>query len=228
MNAAVSFWTWLLIRLTGQVAKAVITVTGIDKVQSSSLLIQVLDSTTGRVLKTVAMKPRGRSKAHFLVSFKPPSTPFKLKIKGKTKAGNTFERSSRKEIQATTALIRVHSAKDGQLTIPRGKRSYVIMMIYNTGPTGRFKIVVTDPLGFAVSRKNRQIRVRKNRSKRFSIWFQANSSAKPGMADPAAVSIVRRSTGVKTGQVLNLIVVWSLLSCWPCTGNISRNTHDDI
>jgi hypothetical protein len=64
-------------------------------------------------------------------------------VKGKTKRGNAFERSSRNKIHAATALIRVRSAKHGQLTIPRGKRTFVVIMVYNTGLTEIFGIVVS-------------------------------------------------------------------------------------
>jgi hypothetical protein len=55
----------------------------------------------------------------------------------------------KKTIHVTTALIRVYKAQHGQLTIPRGRRMYVILLIFNTGATETFDVSVNDPLRYA-------------------------------------------------------------------------------
>ncbi|XP_031557718.1 von Willebrand factor A domain-containing protein 7-like [Actinia tenebrosa] len=193
--------------LAGQRANAIITVAGAERIQRNRLSVELIDSRNGRVLTTVAMTPRSSSKAHFVVSFTPPSTPFKLRMKGRTKAGNVFERSSIKTIRATTALIRVYRAKDGQLTIPRGRRMFVILLIFNVGPTETFDVSVNDPKQYATKRRKRHVKVNKNRSRRFSMWFTAPLSATPGESYPVAVTIKGRKSRVETGQILNFMVV---------------------
>ncbi|XP_031573152.1 von Willebrand factor A domain-containing protein 7-like [Actinia tenebrosa] len=192
--------------LAGQRANAIITVAGAERIQRNRLSVELIDSRNGRVLTTVAMTPRSSSKVHFVVSFTPPSTPFKFRMKGRTKAGHGFERSSRKTIRATTALIRVYRAKDGQLTIPRGRRMYVILLIFNVGPTETFDVSVNDPKRYATTRRKQRVQVYKNRSRRFILWFTAPSSATPGKGYPVAVTIKGRKSRVETGQILNLIV----------------------
>ena len=192
---------------TGRVAHAIITVTGVERIQTNTLKLDVIDDTSGRTLQTLTLKPRTRSKAHFTVSFTPPSKPFKLHMKGRTLAGNAFERSSKKIVKPLTAIVRVYKAMNGQLALPRGRRMYVIMKIFNYGPTEKFDVSINDPLGYSTSRPNQVVKVDSKRDRRFIMFFSASQKAKPGISYPVAVNIKGKTTGVEAAQILNMIVI---------------------
>ena len=155
----------------GQKANTIITITGVEKIQTSTLKLDVIDSKRGAVLRTLTLTPRKRSKEHFLVSFSPPSKPFRFRLRGKTIAGNNFERSSKKTVKPLTALVRVYKAMNGLLALPRGRRMYVVMKIFNNGPTEVFDVTVNDPLGYSTSRRKLKVKVYSKRDRRFAYMI---------------------------------------------------------
>ena len=84
----------------------ILTVAGANKIHKKSLSLDLM-SMDDRRLGTAAVTPHGSSGAHFSATFSPPSAPFKLKFKGMTKKGYSFERLSRNAVHPSHALIRV-------------------------------------------------------------------------------------------------------------------------
>ncbi|XP_048577662.1 uncharacterized protein LOC125559822 [Nematostella vectensis] len=70
---------------------------------------------------------------------RPPSVPFKLRLRGTTVGGFRFERISRKIITAKSAIIRMVYNKN-YYTLPRGKRSYARFAIHNNGASDTFRV----------------------------------------------------------------------------------------
>lgn len=152
--------------LIGQNANTIVTVTGAEKLRPYSLRLDLIDVKRGGVLMTRTLRPRRRSKEHFLVSFRPPTKPFKLRLRGLTRAGKSFERTSRKTIKPLSAIVRVYKSMNGLLVLPRGRRMYVIMIIFNHGNTEIFDININDPLRYATSRKRFRVKVYRRRTRR--------------------------------------------------------------
>ncbi|EDO42254.1 predicted protein [Nematostella vectensis] len=103
-----------------------------NRLQVSSLRLDALDRF-GNVLE---MSMVSRATATFQ---RPPSVPFKLRLRGTTVGGFSFERISRKIITAKSAIIRMVYNKN-YYTLPRGKRSYVRFAIHNNGASDTFRV----------------------------------------------------------------------------------------
>ena len=183
----------------------ILTVAGANKINSKSLSLDLM-SMDGRRLGTTTVTPHGTSGAHFSASFTPPSAPFKLKLKGKTKKGFTFERNSHNTVRPSHALIRVLYARN-EYTIPAGGRGFVMFVVYNTGSTETFDIKVKDRLKYVARLRRTAITVRKGRKSFFSFTFKAPSSAARGGSDEVLATITGRTSKKTVGHVVRLMVV---------------------
>lgn len=65
-------------RFLGRKTDTIVTVTGVERIQTNNLKLDLLESKTNKVLGTFTLTPRRRSKAHFTVSFSPPSSAFRF------------------------------------------------------------------------------------------------------------------------------------------------------
>ena len=183
----------------------ILTVTGANKINSGSLSLDLM-SLDERRLDTTTVIPQGTSGAHFSASFTAPSVPFKLKLRGTTKKGNSFERNSHSTVHPSHLLIRVLYARD-DYTIPAGGRGFVMFVVHNTGPTEVFDIKVKDRLKFVAHLRRNFITVRQGRTSFFSVTFNAPSSAARGENDEVLATITGRTSGKTAGHVVKLMVV---------------------
>ena len=179
-------------------------VTEAAKIDGSSLAI-VLLSTDGKPLGTAPVKPVGTSGAHFSASFTPPSVPFRLMLKGKTKKGNQFERNSHTVAKPSTVLVRVLYAKE-EYTVPAKGNGLVMFIVHNNGPTDVFDIDVKDTEKFQTTLTRSTITVRKGRTSFFSVRFKAKSLASPGGTDAVLVTVTGKTSKTTAGHVVTLMV----------------------
>lgn len=183
----------------------ILTVAGADKISKTSLSLDLM-SMDERRLGTAAVTPHGSSGAHFSATFTPPSAPFKLKLKGMTKKGYSFERNSHKTVHPSHALIRVLYARN-EYTIPAGGSGFVMFVVYNTGATEIFDIKVKDRLKYVAHLRRTSITVRQGRKSFFSVTFKAPSSAPRGGSDEVLATITGRTSKKTVGHVVRLMVV---------------------
>lgn len=191
--------------LLGQKALVIITVAGAEKINKNALHLDWTNNE-GKRFGTVPLVPRGKGSAHFSASFTPPSSPFKLKLRGKTKRGYSLERSSRRIVHPSHALIRVLYAKN-EFTVPAGGRGFVLFVVYNTGPTEKFDIKIKNTMGFVHYLRRSSILVRRGRKSYFSVTFRAGSAAKRGKAGEVLATIKGQTSKKTVGQVVRLMVV---------------------
>lgn len=191
--------------LLGQKALVIITVAGAEKINKNALHLDWTNNE-GKRFGTVPLVPRGKGSAHFSASFTPPSSPFKLKLRGKTKRGYSLERSSRRIVHPSHALIRVLYAKN-EFTVPAGGRGFVLFVVYNTGPTEKFDIKIKNTMGFVHNLRRSSILVRRGRKSYFSVTFRAGSAAKRGKAGEVLATIKGQTSKKTVGQVVRLMVV---------------------
>ena len=194
-----------LISKIGQKALVIITVAGAEKINKNALHLDWTNNE-GKRFGTVPLVPRGKGSAHFSASFTPPSSPFKLKLRGKTKRGYSLERSSRRIVHPSHALIRVLYAKN-EFTVPAGGRGFVLFVVYNTGPTEKFDIKIKNTMGFVHYLRRSSILVRRGRKSYFSVTFRAGSAAKRGKAGEVLATIKGQTSKKTVGQVVRLMVV---------------------
>lgn len=174
-------------------------------INSKTLKVDLI-SKDGKRLRTTDISPRGTSGAHFSASFTPPSVPFSLKLRGKTKKGYSFQRNSRNLVHPSHALIRVLYARN-EFTVPRGGKGFVMFVVYNTGKTERFDIKVKDRLKYVARLRRTSITVRKDRKSFFSVTFKAPYSAAPGSSNEVLATVTGRTSKKTVGQVVRLMVV---------------------
>ena len=186
-------------------AVVILTIAGVKKINDNSLSVDLM-SKDGKRLGTTTTKPHGTSGAHFSATFTPPSVPFMLKLKGKTKKGLSFERYSRNPVHPSHALIRVLYARN-DYTVPARGSGFVMFVVYNTGRTERFDISVKDRLKFAAPLRRPFITARKDRRNFFSVTFKAPSSASRGTHNEVLVTITGRTSKTTVGHVVRLLVV---------------------
>lgn len=191
--------------LIGKKAVVILTVAGANKINKKSLSLDLMSMDEKRLIRA-AVIPHGSSGAHFSASFTPPSEPFKLKLRGKTKKGYSFERNSHSTVHPSHALIRVLYARN-EYTIPAGGSGFVMFVVYNTGPTEIFDIKVKDRLKYVAHLRRTSITVRQGRKSFFSVTFKAPSSAPRGGSDEVLATITGRTSKKTVGHVVRLMVV---------------------
>ena len=194
-----------LVYWIGQKALVIITVAGAEKINKNALHLDLMNSK-GKRLGTVNLTPRGKGGAHFSASFTPPSVPFKLNLKGKTKKGYSLQRSSHNIVHPSHALIRVLYARN-EFTVPARGSGYVLFVVYNTGPTEKFDVKIKESAGFVHYLRRSSILVRRGRKSYVSVTFKAASSAKRGKGGEVLATITGQTSKKTVGQVVRLMVV---------------------
>lgn len=184
--------------------RVVLIITEAEKIDVMSLVVDLL-SRDGNSLGMASAKPVGTSGAHFSASFTPPSVPFRLVLKGKTKKGNRFERNSHSIVNPSNVLIRVLYAKE-EYTVPSKGNGYVMFIVYNNGPSEVFDVHVRNTTRFTASIVRPTITVRKGRTSFFSVSFTAKRPASPGSTDAVLVTITGKTSKATVGHVVTLMV----------------------
>ena len=189
----------------GETARVILTVAGDEKINRSTLALDLL-SEDGKRLGSAIVSPGRTSGAHFTASFNPPSVPFTLKLKGKTKKGYNFERLSHNVVQPSLFIIRVLYASN-EYTIPAGGRTFVMFRVHNNGPPDSFDIRVKDNLNYFQYLRGSPVSVRKRSRGFFSFIMRAPASAPRGKGDEVVVSATSRKSKKTVSQVVRLMVV---------------------
>ena len=189
----------------GKLNKILITVAGSEKVNRSSVRLELI-TTEGTRISDVTLQKLGDD--HFTASITPRSAiPFKLKLKGITLGGNPFERISRQTIKPTTAVLRRKYASNDH-TLPVGRVTFVHFQLCNFGATEYFDVtVVKDRMGYIVNPRVKPKRVIKGHCATLSIRARATRSQDVDKTDSVFLIAKGRTSGVVVSQALRLLVV---------------------
>ena len=180
---------------------------GSEKVDTSSVCLELI-TTDGTRISDVTLQTRDN--IHFTASITPRSgQPFKLKLKGTTLGGNSFERISRQTIKPTTAVLRGKYASN-DYTLPLGTITIVHFQLCNFGASEYFDVkVVKDKLGYVVTPNVRSRRVFKGRCTILSIRARATSPQDVEKTNTVFLIAKGRTSKVVVSQAVRLFVVSS-------------------
>ena len=175
-----------------------------DKVQSSSLYLNILKED-GSVLRTASVRPAGtRTRAHFSATFVTPSAPFKLQLRGKTKKNFDFERNSKITIQPSHVMVKaIYSASE--FTVPKHTSESVMFLVYNTGVTEMFDVSVEGTSVFNAHYQRSHF-VYKDRLAFIDVYFSASPLVAPGTAEGVLVTVTGRTSKATAKTVVSLMV----------------------
>ena len=175
-----------------------------DKVQSSSLYLNILKED-GSVLRTASVRPAGtRSGAHFSATFATPSAPFKLQLRGKTKKNFDFERNSKITIQPSYVMVRaIYSGSE--FTVPKHTNESVMFLVYNTGVTEMFDVSVEGTTVFNAHYQRSHL-FYQDRLAFIDVYFAASPLAAPGTAEGVLVTVTGRTSKATAKTVVSLMV----------------------
>lgn len=194
-----------ILLLKGKLNKLVITVAGSEKVDTSSVRLELI-TTDGTRISDVTVQTRDN--VHFTASITPRSgEPFKLKLKGTTLGGNSFERISRQTIKPTTAVLRGKYASN-DYTLPLGTDTVVHFQLCNFGATEYFDVkVVKDKLGYVTTTNVRARRVYKGRCTILPIRARASRPQDVEKTNTVFLIAKGRTSKVVVSQAVRLFVV---------------------
>ncbi|KXJ20080.1 Hemicentin-2 [Exaiptasia diaphana] len=191
--------------LIGYQSKLILTLAGYEKVQKNTTTLELI-SKYGEHIRNVTLNPDKRG-MRYVAALNPPSQPFKLKIKGTTKAGNSFERVSRNVIEPKHVLLRVLRS-DKDFTLRRGQMSTVTFHIFNGEARNiMIKISAKDRLGYVVPVRRNRRRVRGKKWAFFRVVFRVPSNAKIGSSDTAMVTVTYKNGARVLVKPVQLLVV---------------------
>ena len=175
-----------------------------DKIQSSSLYLNILKED-GSVLRKASVRPAGTtSGAHFSATFATPSAPFKLQLRGKTKKNFDFERNSKITIQPSHVTVKaIYSGSE--FTVPKHTNESVIFLVYNTGVTEMFDVSVEGTSVFNAHYQRSHF-VYKDRLAFIDVYFSASPLAAPGTAEGVLVTVTGRTSKATAKTVVSLMV----------------------
>lgn len=191
--------------LTGKLNKMVLTVAGSEKIDTSSVRLELITAEGARISDVSLQK---LNEVHFTASITPRSSqPFKLKIRGTTRGGNSFERISRQTIKPTTFVLRGKYASN-DYTLPLGAVTFVHFQLCNFGASEYFDVtVVKDKMGYVISPNVRPRRVIKGRCTTLSIRARATRSQDVEKTDTVFIIAKGRTSKSVASQAVRLFVV---------------------
>lgn len=192
----------------GQEARAILTLGGVEKIDKSSLQAELM-ALDGNLLKTgkpVSLKSEDKAGIRHSFTFTPPGQLFKIKLKGKTKKGNSFERVCHNAIKSETLLIKVLYVKN-DFAIPRGGSSFVIFTIENHGNSEIVEIRVFGSMGKVERISKTSVVIRKRRQSSFSVKYTSDATAVQGVTITIVASVKGKSSGSKSTLSIPLLVV---------------------
>ena len=195
---------FFLILYSGKYAFVVLIVREADKIQSSSLSLNILKED-GSVLSTASVRPAGKkSGAHYSATFATPSAPFKLQLTGKTKKNFDFERNSKFTIQPSHVMVKaIYSESD--FTVPKHTSESVMFLVYNTNVTEIFDVSVEDTSVFSAHYQRIRL-VYQNRLAIIYVYFSASPLAAPGTVEGVLVTVTGRTSKTTAKTVVRLMV----------------------
>ena len=192
----------------GVEAEAILTLGGVAHVDLQTLRAELI-SLQGDVITTsgpVSLTPKDNKGIRHSFKFHPPNQIFKIKLKGRTKMGNPFERICHSPIKPGTLLVKVLFARN-DYTISQGRTGYVLFMIENFGNTEMVDIKSHASPGNVESQSRTLGRVRQGRRTSFSVSFRGNAKAIRGVTVTVVVSVKGRASGSKSVTSVPLLVV---------------------
>ena len=205
MNNSVFFFCIL----KGKLNKMVITLAGSEKVDTSSLRLQLIN-TEGNLIRDVPLQNRSGDGIHFTAIITPAASKpfFKLKLKGSTQSGNPFERISHQVIKPTTAVLRAKRASN-DYTLPLRRNTFIHFQLCNFGNTEIFNVaVVKDRLRYIDrSRLPSPKRVIKGRCVTIAVRARATRQEDVETTDSVFVIAKGNSSSVVVSETVRLFVV---------------------
>ena len=183
----------------------VITVAGSDKLDTSTVRLELI-TTEGTRISDVTLQTSDN--VHFTASITPrTSRPFKLKLRGTTRGGNTFERISRQTIKPTTAVLRGKYASN-DYTLPLGRTTFVHFQLCNFGASEYFNVTVAkDKMGYMLSPTIGSIRAFKGRCATISVRVRATRPQDVEKTDTVFLIAKGRTSKIVVSQAVRLFVV---------------------
>lgn len=184
----------------------VITIAGSEKVDTSSLRLQLI-TTEGNRISDITLQSRDSN--HFTASYTPSASAraFKLKLKGNTRGGNPFERISRQTIKPTTAVLRGKYASN-DYTLPLNRVTFIHFQLCNFGANEIFDVdVVKDRMRYVISPRLGPKRVVKGRCVTISVRAKATRRQDVEKTDSVFVIAKGRISRVVVSQTVRLFVV---------------------
>ncbi|XP_046850766.1 von Willebrand factor A domain-containing protein 7-like [Xenia sp. Carnegie-2017] len=194
--------------ILGVQAEAILTVGGISHVNKNSLRAELV-TLRGDVITTTrptSLSAKDSKGIRHSFKFHPPNQIFKIKLKGLTKKGNSFERISHSPIKTETLIVKILFARN-DFTLKQGNTCYIIFTVQNFGNNEVVDFKSLGNLG-TVERQSRKFgRIRKGRKTSFAVTFRGKLKATPGMTVTVVVSVTGRSSGSVAKMSVPLLVV---------------------
>ena len=193
---------------SGKTAHVILIVRGAEKLQPSSLKLNIL-STDGRPLHTTSLRQVGGDGVHFSASFPTPAEAFNMQLKGKTKKNFQFERNSQSTVEPSHVVVKLMYARN-EFTAPKSSYEFAMFFILNSGATEKFKFQIKETVNFKAEYSASLITVYQNRYAVVRVRFIAKSSAVPGSVDQLFVTVTGETSKVTARNIVSLMVgPWS-------------------
>ena len=187
----------------GRYAHVILIVRQADKIQSSSLFLNILKED-GSVLRSASVRPAGTSGEHFLATFATPSAPFKLQLRGRTKKNFQFERSSETTVQPSHVTVKALYSRS-EFTVPKYNNESIMFFVYNTGPTEIFDVSV-EGTSMLNAHYRRPVLVYQDRLAIIDVYFTASPLAVPGTVESVIVTVTGQTLKAISKTVVTLMI----------------------
>ena len=191
----------------GKLNRLVITLAGSEKVDISSLRLQLITKDGDHISNATLQSRNG---VHFFASVVAPTQVFKLKLRGNTRSGNPFQRISRHIIEPSKVLLRVLSASN-DYTLPHNGITFVHFQLCNHGHRERFQVTVKDKLGYLVTRRIGSRIARRNSCPILAVRARATRTEDIGKTESIFIVVKGTKTGTIVSTFVQLFVVPAIL-----------------
>ncbi|XP_046851457.1 von Willebrand factor A domain-containing protein 7-like [Xenia sp. Carnegie-2017] len=194
--------------ILGVQAEAILTVGGISHVNKRSLAAELVTLGGDVITSTrpTSFSAKDSKGIRYSFKFHPPNQIFKIKLKGLTKKGNSFERISKTPVKAETLIVKVLYARN-DFTLKHGSTTFLIFSIENFGNNEVVDFKSFGNLGTVKSQNRKFGLARKGRETSFAVTFRGKPKATPGMTVTVVVSVTGRSSGSVAKVSVPLLVV---------------------
>ena len=124
--------TGFLILFLGTDVQVIITVAGLESVRSDSLTLDVVDKTDRVIFSNLALQRNPAKSVIFNTTIRGNTKPFKLKLKGKTRRGFSFQRLSSTLVTPKAVHIRFLYSSE-EFVLKRGQKTFITLEILKMG-----------------------------------------------------------------------------------------------
>ena len=165
-----------------------------------------LEGDTITTNKSVSLTSRSNKGVRYSFKFHPPKEIFKIKLKGKTKKGNPFQRIGDKLIKRETLLVRIIFVRN-HYTVAKGRTSYAVFTVENYGGDEVVDFKCFGSL-IVVERQSRRMgRALRGRRASFFVTFRGKAHVTKGETVTTVVSVKGRKSGSKSVISVPFLVV---------------------